>query len=293
VNNLMHGWSEELKIPPLVLRKSDLEGLKLSVVIPTLNQVGTIEDTILSIINQNYRNYEIIIMDGGSNDGTLEVVKKYEDWVDFLISGDDSGQSNAINKGFQLASGDIFSWINSDDYYLPGAFSKVVKVFTESSAIDIVVGNGEIVTLDHKFLKHIKAMTMTRENLLQWINDKWIMQQSCFWRASIWEDSGGVDENLELLMDFDLWLRFAELGKSAMIDEDIAVMRYYQGVKTVSLKSKMKEELGYVYAKNGALFEVRRLIHDLLVINQNLTAIIEEKDNRLISKIMRRLKVEI
>ncbi|MEY4353097.1 MAG: hypothetical protein RLZZ609_1338 [Cyanobacteriota bacterium] len=286
----LYGWTEEVLKDQKKKRRNelDLSELKLSIVIPTLNQAGTIEDTLLSIIKQDYQNYEIIIMDGGSNDGTLNRLDNYRSYITYLVSETDKGQSNAINKGFELASGDIFAWINSDDYYLPGSFSKVVNTFRNYPNVDIVVGGGCIVNKNDRFLKHIDPMQVTRSNLLQWDNDKWIMQQSCFWTSSIWKRSLGVDEELDLLMDFDLWLRFSELGKSIMISDTLAVMRYYPEAKTVSQKIKMREELGYVYAKNGALTQVKNVIQELVRINKDLTSIIEERDRRLLTRLLKR-----
>lgn len=289
----MYGWSKELPNDQKNKRQDELclSDIKLSIVIPTLNQASTIEDTLLSIIKQDYENYEIIIMDGGSDDGTLDRLENYRNYITFLVSEKDAGQSSAINKGFGLASGDIFAWINSDDYYLPGSFSKVVSTFKEYSDVDIVVGGGCIVNKDSIFLKHIEPMMLTRANLLQWDNDKWIMQQSCFWRSAVWEKCNGVDEELHLLMDFDLWLRFSELGQSTTINDTLAVMRYYPEAKTVSQKIKMREELGYVYAKNGALREVRKLIQELVGINRDLSLIIEERDRKLLTRLLKRLGI--
>lgn len=293
--NMLYGWSERLSDFKKSKQQNDPEigDLKISIVIPTLNQATTIGDTILSIINQDYENYEIIVMDGGSDDGTLDRLEDYRRYITFLVSEPDKGQSNAINKGFDLASGDIYAWINSDDYYLPGSFSKVVTRFMTMSDIDIVVGGGYIVNRDNIFLKQIDPMQLTRDNLLQWDNDKWIMQQSCFWTSSIWKKCHGVDENLHLLMDFDLWLRFSEYGNSATINDTLGVMRYYPEAKTVSQKIKMKEELGYVYAKNGAFIEVKKVINELVMINKQLTSIIEDRDKRLLARLLKRIGVNL
>lgn len=292
---MMYGWPERLSNDRKSkrLNKPVPGDLMLSIVVPTLNQATTIDETILSIINQDYENYEIIVMDGGSNDGTLDRLDRYRDYITYLISETDKGQSNAINKGFDLASGDIYAWINSDDYYLPGSFSKIINSFRTFSDIDILIGGGYIVNRDNIFLKRIDPMHLTRENLLQWDKDKWIMQQSCFWTSSLWKRCHGVDEDLHLLMDFDLWLRFSEMGHSATINESLGVMRYYPEAKTVSQKIRMKEELGYVYAKNGAFTEVRKVIHELIETNKNLSSIIEDRDKRLITRLLKRLGINI
>jgi len=290
--NPLYGWEvmhnlQELKQGTNVGN----EHLKISIVIPTLNQASTLEDTLLSIINQNYNNYEIIVMDGGSVDGTSEIIHRYRDWIQHYHSGKDGGQSHAINKGFSMATGEIYAWINSDDFYLPRAFTRIVNEFNRSSEVDIVVGAGDIITKDCKFLKHIASMQMSRKNLVRWHEDKWIMQQSCFWSAEIWKKSGGVDESLNLLMDFDLWLRFSELGNSSSINDGLAVMRYYPEAKTVTLKTNMREEEAYVYAKNNELDEVRRVVSGLVESNRELRNAIEKHDKDIAIRILRKLRV--
>lgn len=283
----LHGWPTHLdKDNPPVYTTCNSD-IKLSIVIPTLNQADTLEHTLLSIINQDYRNFEIIIIDGGSRDHTMRIVEKYHEWIYYFMTGQDNGQSDAINKGFDKATGKIYAWINSDDYYLPSAFSKVIKMFSES--IDILVGAGDIVTKDCRFLKHIHPMKMEQKNLIRWTEGDWIMQQSCFWTADIWKKSGGVDESLKLLMDFDLWFRFANLGQSVIINETLAVMRYYPEVKTVSLKELVKEETAYVFAKYGEYEKVRRLVRELVEKNKFLMQEKERSNQSFTRRIFRRI----
>lgn len=289
----LYGW-ENILNPNELERNIGSESTlqKVSVVIPTLNQGKTLEHTLLSIINQDYHNYEIIVMDGGSDDGTMDIIHKYRDWIKHYQSERDGGQSQAINKGFTLATGEIYAWINSDDFYLPGAFAKVVEAFNSNHNIDIIVGAGDILTKDCKFLKHISSMEMNRANLVEWHKDKWIMQQSCFWSSEIWEKSGGVDESLRLLMDFDLWLRFSALGKSLKLDEVLAIMRYYPEAKTVSLRSNVREEEAYVYAKNRELSQVRRVVSEIVQKNRELENEVERYNKSMLRRIGKRLGIE-
>jgi hypothetical protein len=106
---------------------------------------------------------------------------------------------------------------------------------------------------------------MDEATMLNWKNDQWVMQQCCFWRNTLWQGVGGVDEQLHLLMDYDLWFRFSRRTKAAMINEKLAVMRYYPDAKTVKQRSKTSEELAYVYAKNGAFASLREQVADLVV----------------------------
>lgn len=291
--NQLYGWDEKKEVQEILdngVKGAEVQ--KISIVIPTLNQASTLEHTLLSIINQDYSNYEIIVMDGGSDDDTSIIVHRYREWIRHYHSGKDGGQSQAINKGFSLATGKIYGWINSDDFYLPGAFTKVIGAFNSMHAIDVVVGAGDIVTKDCKFLKHIRSMEMKRSNLIEWHKDKWIMQQSCFWSSEIWKRSGGVDESLNLLMDFDLWLRFAELGRSSTLDDALAIMRYYPEAKTVSLKTNVREEEAYVYAKNRELDEVRRVVSELVQRNRELATIVENHNKSIVTRVSKRLGIK-
>lgn len=284
----MYGWNNDQLGPTDEKQPSNQ---KISIVVPTLNHGDTIEHTLLSIINQGDQNYEIIVMDGGSSDNTKEIIDKYRDYITYFESRKDNGQSDAINRGFSFADGDIYAWINSDDYYLPNAFRLVKKTFSENNGIDIVVGSGDVVTKDCQFLKHIKGLEMKRDNLLGWHNDQWIMQQCCFWTAEIWKRSGGVDEDLHLLMDYDLWLRFASMGRSKAIEDRIAIMRFYKEAKTVALRSRMKEEEAYVYAKNRAFPELRTIVKELSLRNEELTSIVVKYEGNLINKMLRKIGV--
>jgi len=284
----MYGWNNDQLGPTDEKQPSNQ---KISIVVPTLNHGDTIEHTLLSIINQGDQNYEIIIMDGGSSDNTKDIIDKYRDYITYFESRKDNGQSDAINRGFGFADGDIYAWINSDDYYLPNAFRLVKKTFSENKEIDIVVGSGDVVTKDCQFLKHIKGLEMKRDNLLGWHNDQWIMQQCCFWTAEIWKKSGGVDEDLHLLMDYDLWLRFSSLGRSKAIEDRIAIMRFYKEAKTVALRSRMKEEEAYVYAKNRAFPELRTIVKELSLRNEELTSIVVKYEGSLINKMLRKIGV--
>ena len=119
---------------------------KISIIIPSFNQNEFIEETILSIINQNYPNIEIIVIDGGSNDKTLDIISKYKENFDFLISEKDNGQSHAINKGFNKSTGEIVTWLCSDDTYLPNCLKTVGEYFNKNPDVDFLYGN--VISID-------------------------------------------------------------------------------------------------------------------------------------------------
>jgi glycosyltransferase involved in cell wall biosynthesis len=264
---------------------------RFSVVIPTLNQAETIEDTLLSLIHQNYPNLEIIVADGGSSDATASVLNRYREHLNAVLPGPDKGQSDAINKGFARASGDIFFWLNSDDYLLPGALWRVAASFQADSNLEFVVGAGDVISLDHQFLRHIPPMAMDEASMLNWKNDQWVMQQCCFWTKELWQRVGGVDEQLHLLMDYDLWFRFSRITIAAMINEKLAVMRYYPETKTVKQRKKTSEELAYVYAKNGAFTSLREQVADLVLQRGEKDEYLDRIHNSLPVRLLKRLSL--
>jgi len=289
----IYGWPSSLSLqePPLPHSKAHGDpnsSLKISIVIPTLNQGNTIEDTIFSIINQDYPNYEIIIMDGGSIDTTLDVINRYRPYLAHVTSAPDNGQSQAINRGFQRATGDIFAWLNSDDFYLPGALSKVAEAFSDPR-VEFLVGAGEVVSMEQNFLRFIPERILNREALIDWKNDRWIMQQSCFWRSSLWHKVGGVDESLGLLMDYDLWFKFSSSCQPSALDQKLGVMRYYPDAKTVKFRSKTNQELAYVYAKYGLVDELRELVASLSDRNLELEAQLWAIESSLPVRLLKRL----
>jgi glycosyltransferase involved in cell wall biosynthesis len=265
--------------------------LRFTVVVPTLNQGDTIEDTLLSILEQDYGNVEIIVADGGSSDGTAAVLERYRHRLARVIEGPDRGQSDAINKGFRFASGDILCWLNSDDYFLPGALRRVANRFAADPEVRFVVGAGDVISKDHQFLRHIPALPMTEATLLNWKNDRWVMQQCCFWSRSLWQEAGGVDEELHLLMDYDLWFRLSRATEAAMIEEKLAVMRYYPDVKTVRHRSKASEELAYVYAKNSAFGALRQQVSELVATQSSLQARLGQIESSLPVRLLKRLSL--
>lgn len=289
---ILYGWDETLSYSSIRSTKhyDSTERHRISIVVPTLNQGLTLEGTLLSILCQKYKEFELIVMDGGSTDETIGILERYEPFITHIVSGKDNGQSDAINNGFKLASGDIFAWINSDDYYLPDAFS-IVANSLNSKEHEIVVGGGHIVTFDNHYLKTIESIAMNRDNLIRWESDRWIMQQSCFWTCDIWNKVGGVDSTLNLLMDYDLWFGFSKLSNNRLIDNYLAVMRYYPNAKTVKLKKRMKAELAYVYAKHGEAVAAKKLVNDLIHENDDLTNKLQLYQNKLSSRVLRRLRL--
>ncbi|WP_104734333.1 glycosyltransferase family 2 protein [Hanstruepera ponticola] len=181
---------------------------KISLVTPVYNQVDYIEATIQSVITQDYPNLEYIIIDGGSTDGTLEIIKAYEEHLSTYVSERDEGMYDALNKGFEHATGDIMGWINSDDILLPKALLTLSKLFTDLPQVNWLQGLNTVIDLKGYI---ISTQFPKRFSLITVLNGdyRWIQQESTFWRRSLWETSGAkINTNLKLAGDFELWFRF-------------------------------------------------------------------------------------
>ncbi len=206
---------------------------KISIVIPSYNKVDFIEQSILSVLNQNYPNIELIIIDGGSSDGTVEIIKKYDQYITFWASEKDQGQSDALNKGFKHCTGSIYGFLNSDDVYLPNAFKSSSLILKKCLDKKIVFGDwlsidkkNFIIDYNHAFdfnLNHFKYEGFH------------LSATSMFWRSEVHKRFSGFDNNLFYTMDYQLILEFGiNEGENSFkrIQKVLAVFRWYKGQKT-------------------------------------------------------------
>ena len=232
---------------------------KISIITPSYNQGSFLEKTIKSVLDQNYSNFEYIIIDGGSTDGTVDIIKKYEDKIDFWVSEKDGGQSDAINKGLKKASGDILTWLNSDDYLLPGALSHIGNSeFWKDPNVGAVVGIGHKVDLDGviKYTPKYRGEINT-DSLYSWTDGKNFMQPACFYRKEAWEICGPLKEELYFCMDVDLWIEISKKYKFKRIDISLAHAHIHESAKTTAEVEKMKLETYLMIASQGGFVSAR------------------------------------
>jgi len=226
---------------------------RISIVTPSYNQGEFLERTILSVLNQNYPNLEYIIIDGGSTDGSVDIIRRYEKYLAYWISENDEGQSDAINKGFSQATGQICAYLNSDDIYLPGIFCAVAEFFEKNPGVSLVYGNKLIIDGDDNV---ISERRVTRYTCLSKIGFAYggfgVYQPASFWTKTIFDLSGGVNPSLRFCMDNDLFYRFLEYGAEfRFIRRYFSGFRVHQRSKTSTLSEVAKAETSFIIQEHN------------------------------------------
>ena len=211
----------------------------VSIITPSFNQAKYLEDTIQSVLSQDYENLEYIIIDGASTDGSVEIIEKYTDKLTFWISEKDSGQAEAINKGFSRATGEIVAWLNSDDYYLPGIISAAVKTFQENPDVVLIYANMLAVNEHGQIINHLTYNQFTLEDLLCF---QIIGQPAVFMRRDALEKAGYLSPTFHFLLDHHLWLRIALQGRILHLDETWATARYHPEAKNRAKAAEFGQE---------------------------------------------------
>lgn len=178
---------------------------KISIITPSYNQGKYIEQTIQSVLDQNYPNLEYIIIDGGSTDETLEIIKKYEQHLSYWVSEPDKGQTDAINKGFEKCTGEIFNWINSDDYYELDAFEKIAALFTKHPTVNVICGKEWNFSHEKPQEKSLNGGSIIQQNVYETIRVGIIDQPCTFFRKKKIDAIFPLDDSLQYVMDRQLW----------------------------------------------------------------------------------------
>lgn len=212
---------------------------RVSIITPSYNQAAYLEQTIRSVLGQDYLNIQYLISDGGSTDGSREIIQRYAPRLSWWVSEPDRGQADAINKGFAHADGEIIAWLNSDDVYAPGAVAHAVQTFESLPRAGLVYGRAVSITpagrpLNDLAFDHWDVHDLAAFNILT--------QPAVFIRRETWERAGGLDASYHCLLDHHLWLRIAAQSEMVAVPEVWAFARHHPAAKNVAQAEKFGQE---------------------------------------------------
>jgi glycosyltransferase involved in cell wall biosynthesis len=209
---------------------------KISIITPSFNQGAYLEETILSVIHQDYANFEFIIIDGGSTDNTVDIIKKYQSHITYWVSEKDHGQAHAINKGLQVATGDIFNWINSDDYLEPGALTAVAEAYRADPEKKIFCGFTHCFFQETGETSHTYRMGV-RRTVVETILNVEMNQPGSFYKMEVVKEMGMLNESFDYVFDGEFWFRFLcryGLNSIAFMDDLFAHFRLHKASKSMN-----------------------------------------------------------
>ena len=224
----------------------------VSIITPSFNQAPYIESTIKSVLSQEYPRIEYIIVDGGSTDATVDIIKKYESRLAWWVSEKDKGQTDAINKGFGRAAGDILAWLNSDDTYEPGAISAAVKYLQEHPEAGMVYGDCNFINETGQVIGKFNAAQTSHRLIRQGYVH--IPQQTMFFRADLWKQVGPLDPSFYFAMDYDLWTRISARSEIKYVPQTWANFRLHTSGKTIMADDRCWPEMIRVHYRDGGSF---------------------------------------
>lgn len=242
------GWPWTVETPAAAVPP---DAPAVTLVTPSFNQARFAEAALRSVLLQGYPRLEYIVMDGGSTDGTVEVIRKYERWLSSWRSAPDRGQSHAINEGLALASGSVLGWLNTDDRLLPGALHGLARAVARAPRAAAWVGRGRTVTPDGRPVYPQLPRALTREGLADWGHTGQLLQPACFFARDAVARAGPLDERYHFAMDVELWLRLAAVDAFVPVEEDWAEETLHEEAKTFAQRGRSLAELHLVQIRHG------------------------------------------
>lgn len=242
----------------------------VSIITPSFNQAKYLEATLRSVLGQNYQRIEYIVVDGGSTDGSLEIIRAYEARLNRWISEPDLGQADAINKGFAMATGEIMAWLNSDDTYEPGAIESAVQFLNRHREVGMVYGSAFYIDESGKRIARYPAGPTDHTGLRRGVNT--IPQQAMFFRSRLWKMVGPLDPTFFYAMDYDLWVRISAVSPIAFHPEPWANFRLHGESKSLTAARRCWPEMMRVHFRDGgsrfsilyAKYLLRRLLEPVM-----------------------------
>jgi glycosyltransferase involved in cell wall biosynthesis len=234
---------------------------KISIVTPSYNQGQYLEATIRSVLLQDYPNLEYMIVDGGSTDNSVEIIRKYEPWLAYWVSAPDNGQADAINRGFDRATGEICGWLNSDDIYEPGALQRVARTLTSNPDVDLVYGNGWQIDADGA--KTTRCHWVGPLDPATQLNWNQILQPAALWRRDVWNQAGQLDPSYNWGLDWEWFIRASKVGRTFFIPDDLADWRITPEIKSVSPDPARRAELASISRRHGGVIQPTYYMYQL------------------------------
>ena len=223
----------------------------VTIVTPSYNQARYLGQAIESVLSQDYPRLEYIVVDGGSTDGSLPILEQYADTPKLRwLSEPDLGQADAINKGFRLASGDIFGWLNADDLYMPDAISTAVRSFMQNTEIRFVYGDA--LAIDEQNVSYGRRLHVHQADMDELVGTRdAIVQPAAFWKAEVWHTVGELDTRLKYALDYEYWMRIASRYRLHYVPILIAQERIYPATKTFSASFERFDEIEAIAIEHG------------------------------------------
>ena len=221
----------------------------VSIITPSFNQGIFLEEAIQSVLNQDYPNLEYIIIDGGSTDGSVDIIKHYEERISFWVSEADMGQTDAINKGFARANGDILAWLNSDDTYRPGAIQEAVDYLNDHPEVAMVYGHAFYIDEEGEDVAQYPTSRTDYRKLRR--GNSTIPQQAAFFRSSVWKMVGPLDPSFYYAMDYDLWIRISAVSPIDHYPRVWANFRLQDSSKSMQEAHRCWPEIMRIHFRDG------------------------------------------
>jgi glycosyltransferase involved in cell wall biosynthesis len=238
---------------------------RITIVTPCYNSERFLEETILSVLDQGWENLEYIIVDGGSTDGTVDIIRKYEKHLAAWISEPDQGMYDAVNKGFALGTGEIFAWINSDDTYLPGSLQVAADVFIQQPDVQWITGKTVYTDTDSERVKDWPLLMYHQRDLAvgyYGVCMHYVQQHGCFWRQSLWQYAHSIPCELKYAGDYWLWVKFAEIAPLVSVNYEMATFRRHDE-QLHKVGNKYWEEMLSIYKGKRFTKTLRQVFRQL------------------------------
>jgi glycosyltransferase involved in cell wall biosynthesis len=227
---------------------------RISLVTPCLNQAELVRQTLASVLDQHYPNLEYVVIDGGSTDGSADVIAETESHLSHWVSEPDDGHYAALNKGFAKTTGEVMGYLNGDDLLFPKSLFVVAEIFARFPEVQWLTGAHLAVDAHGRYPGYVRPMRWTRWHLLSRQVPRFLPQESTFWRRTLWEQAGGkLDHRFALAADFELWARFSRITSPYTVDAPIGCFRFVRGQRSVAFRAQYLAEVQSIRDRERAL----------------------------------------